>query len=139
MLERELNECVATQLRKLGLVVLQEVRLHPAEFDIVALDPETLRLANFEIKRRGWLSLLHQAIRGQLYCHFAIAVLPLRMKDRLPVGEFAARGIGLVYYRVSDGEVTMELELPAELSHSQNRGLKRQMYSAFAPTFGEAS
>src|SRR6266481_7629111 len=95
-LEREINDLIATELRETGLLVLQEVRLHPCEMDIVLLDPSTLRLATLEIKRGNWRAVLSQAARAQRYCHFAIAVLPISLRDRTPVEEFVSRGIGLI-------------------------------------------
>jgi len=139
MLERELNEIVASELRSHGLIVIQEMRLPPAEFDIIAFDPQTLRLANFEIKRRDWGLTLRQAMRGQLYCHFAVAVLPQRMRERLDMSEFSDRGIGLVFYseKPKGASLELKLELLPELSDLQNRGFKRQMYGEFAAIMGE--
>lgn len=85
-------------MREAGLLVLQEVRLHPCEMDIVLFDPSSLRLATLEIKRANWRAVLSQASRAKLFCHFAVAVLPASLRATAPLDEFVSRGIGLVFY-----------------------------------------
>jgi hypothetical protein len=66
LLERDVNRQLSRLLTRDGMYVLSEVRLNPYELDIVALDPLSLKLVNFEIKRRDWRGVLDQALRSQL-------------------------------------------------------------------------
>jgi hypothetical protein len=135
--ERRINELLASLFEKKSLLVLREMRLHPCEMDIVILDPVSLKLANIEIKRRDWQSLLRQTIRAQLYCHFAIAAMPSEMKANVPVTEFASRGIGVVFYACENETLRLDAVCNAEPSNSINRGFKRQIYQQFCSSFPE--
>jgi hypothetical protein len=136
-LEREINKLIAAQLEQTGLLVLREVRLHPCEMDIVLLDRSTLRLATLEIKRSNWRAVLSQAVRAQLYCHFAIAVLPISLRDRAPVEEFASRGIGLIFYEELDYSITLTVAITPTISDVINRPFKQMVYRQFHARYGE--
>ena len=137
LLEREINNLIAEEMRAAGFLVLTELRLHPCEMDIVLFDPKTLRLANFEIKRANWRAVLSQSIRATLYCHFAVAVLPVSLQGVAPVEEFVNRGIGLIFYDETETGITLILTCKPSISGAINRTLKQTVYRKFHSTFGE--
>jgi hypothetical protein len=136
-LEREINDLIARQLRETGLLVLQQVRLHPREMDIVLMDPSTLRLATLEIKRGNWRRVLSQAAKAKLYCHFAIAVLPMSLRGTVPSEEFASRGIGLIFYEELDGSIGLTVASAPTVSDVINRPFKQLVYQQFHARYGE--
>jgi hypothetical protein len=137
LLEREINSLLAGEMRDAGFLVLQELRLHPCEMDVVLFDRRTLQLANFEIKRTNWKAVLSQAIRATLYCHFSIAVLPASLRNTAPVDEFFSRGIGLVFYEERDGKLDLTLANKPSVSTVINRPLKQLVYREFHAQFGD--
>jgi hypothetical protein len=137
LLEREINTLIAEEMREAGFLVLTELRLHPSEMDIVLFDPKTLKLANLEIKRANWRAVLSQAIRATLYCHFAVAVLPVSLQGVAPVEEFVKRGIGLIFYDESETGITLTLMCRPSISGAINRPLKQLVYRQFYARFGE--
>lgn len=137
LLEREINSLIADEMRQAGFLVLTELRLHPCEMDIVLFDPKTLKLANLEIKRANWRAVLSQAIRATLYCHFAVAVLPVSLRDVAPIEEFAKRGIGLILYDEGETGITLTLMCRPAISGAINRPLKQLVYREFHARFGE--
>jgi len=136
-LEREINGLIAEKMRGTGLLVLQEVRLHPCEMDIVLFDPKSLRLAILEIKRNNWRAVLTQAMRAKLFCHFAVAVLPASLRAVAPLDEFARRGIGLVFYEEVGDRLTLTVANAPSLSKVINRAFKQLVYREFQMEFGD--
>lgn len=136
--EREVNARLARVLRGKGLFVLQEVRCAPCEIDIVVLDPATLRLAGFEIKRRNWREVLQQACRTQLYCHFVCVVLPESISVSVDLKEFCQRGIGVIFYKVDGRSLRLDSALAPQLTSEMNRSLRRRIYQSFADKFGDS-
>lgn len=128
LLERDINDAVASRFRRDGFVVMQGVRIHPEEFDIVLFDPGTRRLANIEIKRRDWVNLFRQARRGQLYCHFSIAVLPSGLGGRIDLSVFRNSGVGLIFYVAANKRIELEYVVSPRMSARINRGFKVSMY-----------
>lgn len=137
LLESEVNLLLANELRSQRLLVLQNVRIHPCELDIVAMDPQTLRLVNIEIKRSGWRSLLNQAERGKLYCHYSVAALPASMKAVVPIEEFHSRGIGLLFFEPAKRDISLTMQLQPSVSARINRSFKKILYSRFCAQYGE--
>ena len=137
MLESEINGLLAHELRSQDLLVLQNVRIHPCELDIVALDTFTLRLVNVEIKRADWRALLNQAIRGTFYCHYSVAALPAPLRAVVPEEEFRGRGIGLLYFEPGEHGVSWTLGVQPAMSTKLNRPLKRLLYSRFYARYGD--
>jgi hypothetical protein len=137
MLESEVNRLLAKRLRSERLLVLQNVRIHPCELDIVAMDPRTLRLVNVEIKRTNWRSLLSQAERGALYCHYSVAALPVCMRATVPAEEFHRRGIGLVFFEARMRDILLTVGLEPSMSTRTNRSFKKLLYSRFCSQYGE--
>jgi hypothetical protein len=137
LLEREVNRLLAGEMRDAGFLVLQELRLHPCEMDVVLFDPRTLKLANFEIKRTNWRAVLSQAVRATLYCHFSIAVLPATLRNTAPVDEFHSRGIGLIFYEERDGKLDLSVANHPSVSTAINRPLKQLVYRQFHAEFGD--
>jgi hypothetical protein len=135
--ESTVNKLLASLFQRKEFLVLREMRLHPCELDIVVFDPISLKLANVEIKRRDWKSLLHQAIRAKLYCHFSIAAMPSNMRANVPVEEFSRRGIGVVFYTYENRAIHLDPACTAEPSDAINRGFKRQIYQRFYSAFLE--
>jgi hypothetical protein len=136
MLESEINKRLADKLRSQNLLVLQNVRIHPCELDIVALDTATLRLVNIEIKRANWRKLLSQALRGTLYCHYSVAALPESMRAAVPEEEFTSRGIGLLYFEPNEHELSWTVCVQPSISTKVNRSLKKLLYSRFYARYG---
>jgi hypothetical protein len=139
LLESDINRLLANELRSQSLLVLQNVRIHPCELDIVALDPITLQLVNIEIKRADWRALLSQALRGTLYCHYSVAALPLSMKAAVPVDEFRSRGIGLLFFEPRKDDIALTLCVQPSISPQMNRSLKKHLYSRFCAQYGEGA
>jgi len=137
LLEVDVNFLLAGKLRSDRLLVLQHVRIHPCEMDIVALDRASLKLVNIEIKRRDWKALLRQSLRGKLYCHYSIAALPQSMKPSIPAAEFEARGVGLLFFEESISGLNVELTVPPMPSRDINRSLKRVLYCQFIQEYGD--
>jgi hypothetical protein len=137
LLEREINALIADEMRETGLLVLQEVRLHPCEMDIVLFDPKSLRLAILEIKRTNWRAVLSQAIRAKLFCHFAVAVLPASLREIAPVDEFESRGIGLVFYEEVGDRLNLTVASTPLLSKVINRPFKQLVYRQFQVAYGD--
>jgi len=137
LLEREVNTLIAGEMRETGLLVLQELRLHPCEMDIVLFDPNTLRLATIEIKRSNWRAVLSQASRAKLFCHFSIAALPVSLRSSAPVLEFATRGIGLIFYEELGKQVNLTVANIPQISDVINRPLKQLVYREFHAKYGD--
>lgn len=136
-LEREIVTSLARRLREQGLFVIPEARVMSCEMDVVVFDPVSLRMAAIEVKREGWREVLSQADKRKLYCHFAVAVLPARLKESIEEEEFSSRGVGLCYYTESRSRVGFQLAHQPSLHTSQNRSLKQRLYQLFAARFGE--
>lgn len=136
LFERDVNRKLSKLLAKDGLYVLSEVRLNPYELDVVALDPVSLRLVNFEIKRRDWRKLLNQSCRAQLYCDFAVAVLPARLEASVSINEFEVPGVGLFFYRWTGRQLEMTARLQPRQASRPSRILKRALYARFADRYG---
>lgn len=137
LLEREVNNLISKKVQSDHLLVLRELRFHPCEMDIVIFDPKTLRLATLEIKRTNWRELLRQTIRGRLYCHFSIAVMPISMRDSVPLKEFALRGIGVFFYEAAHETINLSVAVRPTVSNQINRPLKQQIYREFYSRYGE--
>jgi len=137
--ESEINGLLAKKLRSHRLLVLQNVRIHPCEMDIVALDPITLRLINIEIKRTDWRALLNQAIRGTLYCHYSVAALPSSMRATVPVEEFRSRGVGLAFFEIENHDLELTVGVQPAMSEKINRSLKKLLYSRFYAQYGDGA
>jgi hypothetical protein len=133
--ERAINRRLSIYLQGSGLLVLRELRLNPYEFDIVALHPQTLTLMNIEVKRSNWREILRQTIRGRLHCHLAVAVLPLSMRQRVPLEPFIDCGIGLWFYSVSERSIEVTTAVEPQRNARPNRCLKRDMYRRFLKRF----
>ena len=136
--EKEINARIARVFREHGLFVLQEVRCPPCEIDIVILDPASLQLAGFEIKRRNWREVFRQACRTQLYCHFVCAVLPASMRGSVELEEFNSRGIGVIFYEVEGQSIRLDSAATPHLTGEMNRSLRCRLYQRFADAYGEA-
>jgi hypothetical protein len=137
LLEREINTRITELMRQRGCYVLQEVRCPACEIDIVMFDPDTLRLAGFEIKRRDWRESLAQAYRTQLYCHFAVAVLPAKMESTVPVEEFSCRGVGVMFYSATEESINLVPVIGPVLTNKINRTFRRQLYERFLAEYGD--
>jgi hypothetical protein len=139
ILESEINKFLADALRSQKMLVLQNVRIHPCELDIVALDTQTLRLVNIEIKRADWRTLLNQALRGTLYCHYSVAALPESMRAVVPEEEFRGRGIGLLYFEPEKHGISWTVGVQPLMSTKVNRSLKKLLYSRFYARYGDGA
>jgi len=128
MLESELNKIISKKLCNSDFLIINELRLKPAEFDIIILNKITLQLINLEIKRNNWKKLLDQAIRGKLYCHYSIAVMPQKSKRNINLKYFEDNGIGVAFYNIYGAEVECTLELEPHLSNIINRDYKKLLY-----------
>jgi len=129
--ERDINDVLAQELRSAGYWVLQEVRVPPNELDLIVLDPLTLHLTCFEIKRNNWKTLLQQAVKTRLYGHYSIAVLPKPKNNTIPLGEFEKRGVGVLYFYNTNGKFEFLQSIKPEFNTTCNRFLKRNLYKRF--------
>lgn len=136
-LERDINCLLANKLKGSGLLILQEMRLHPCEMDIVLLDKATLQLAIIEIKRSNWRYLLRQALRTKLYSHYSIAAMPKSMQRSVPIDEFTRHGVGVAFFEVVEGQLEFDIANEPQISNNINRGLKQQIYRRFYDHYGE--
>lgn len=138
--EREVNDVLYRSLqRRPRCCVLQRAQVFPRELDLIVFLKDSRKLVSIEIKRGRWQLLLRQAERTQLYCHYSISLLPASMRGRVPVEEFAERGIGLGFFKMTRNGIRWDLEVPPRQSSDVNRGLKRQVYGLFTRSFGEAT
>jgi len=138
LLEKEVNILMADSFREKGYLVLQELRLHPCEMDLVILDRNSLKISTFEIKRNNWNYLLKQAKRTRLYSHYSVAVMPSTMKKNVPLKEFRKQGIGVAFYNYLDNKFDFRLACKPKKSGEINRGLKQLIYRSFYNQYGEA-
>ncbi len=136
LLEKDINIFICKELQKRSFFVLKEFRIAPAELDIVYLDPDTLLLTNIEIKRDNWRKLYFQALRGKLYCHFSVAVMPLASKKNIPLELFSEEGIGIIFYEQRKKKIELFVELLPKLSDSINRNLKKIIYKKIYNNYG---
>ncbi len=138
LLEKEVNSLMANSFREKGYFVLQELRLHPCEMDLVILDRHSLKISSFEIKRNNWNYLLKQTKRTRLYSHYSVAVMPSTMKKTVPLKEFVKQGIGVAFYNYLDDKFNFQLVCKPTKSAEINRGLKQLVYRRFFNQYGEA-
>jgi hypothetical protein len=136
LLEIDINNLIAKKLANSDVLVLQEVRLHPCELDLVLLDKNTFCLATIEIKRNNWRYLLKQALRTRLYSHYSIAAMPNSMQSNVPIEIFAENGIGVIFYNFKNEVLDLEIINEPKFSTYINRGLKKQIYKRFIDKYG---
>lgn len=130
--EKEINNRIASKLRREGFLVKQKVRFNPAEIDIIVLDFNSLKLAGYEIKRRGWRNVLKQAERNKKYCHYSYAILPESEEKNVNISTVEEMGIGLIYFRILKRGIKLFTELEPQKSRELNRVWKRTVYSKFS-------
>jgi hypothetical protein len=135
--EYTINNILTQKLREKEFIVMNRVRLSPAEFDLIVLIPGTCQLINIEIKKNQWQKLFHQALRGKLYCHFSIIMVPSTAKSKIDTDYLSNEGIGLIYYEELEGDVNLIFEIPPQQSDSINRNLKKLLYREIKDRFGE--
>lgn len=127
--ENAVNDLVSRSLENAGFKVLTRVRLNPAELDIVLFDPRTLELTNIEIKKNKWERLFQQALRGKLYCHYSVVMVPIWSKEKIDLNSFTNEGIGIIFYEeLSPTEVKLHYEAAPIRSTQLNRNLKKLLY-----------
>lgn len=136
LLEYEINNLLSQEIRESGLFILQRLRLHPCEMDIVIFDPKTLLLTTLEIKRMNWKAVLQQSLRAKLYCHYSVAVLPLRMYPNIDEDEFSNNGIGLFFYEECENSLSLTKHTFPQISDMINRQFKQQVYRQFYNYYG---
>lgn len=126
--ENQINNLLAKQLRKENCIVLNRLRFTAAEFDVIIFDPDTLSLINIEIKKDKWEKLFHQAIRGKLYCHYSLVMVPVESKNDIDLTSFAKEGIGVIFFEIKRNKLLTYLELQPSQSNIMNRNLKKRLY-----------
>lgn len=127
--ENAVNDLVSQSLENAGFKVLTRVRVNPAELDIVLFDPRTLELTNIEIKKNKWERLFQQALRGKLYCHYSVVMVPIWSKEKIDLNSFTHEGIGVIFYEeLSSTEVKLHYEAAPTRSTQLNRNLKKLLY-----------
>lgn len=127
--ENDVNDLVSQSLENAGFKVLKRIRLNPAELDIVLFDPRTLELTNIEIKKNKWERLFQQALRGKLYCHYSVVMVPIWSKEKIDLNSFTQEGIGVIFYEeLSSTEVKLHFESAPKRSTQLNRNLKKLLY-----------
>jgi hypothetical protein len=127
--ENAVNDIVSQRLEIDGFKVLTRIRINPAELDIVMLDPRTLELTNIEIKKNRWERLFQQALRGKLYCHYSVVMIPICSKGKIDLNSFTSEGIGVIFYEeLSSTEVKLHYVSAPKRSNQLNRNLKKLLY-----------
>ncbi len=134
--EKEINDLISVKLKE-KYFVLQGLRIPPAELDIVFLDNNTLCLTNIEIKRDNWKKLFFQSLRGKIYCHYSIAILPSHMQKNVQVELFRDEGLGLFFYEVTNGKIDLMAVLEPRYSEKMNRVYKKLLYREFYAQYGK--
>lgn len=135
-LESEVNEYIKHVLkRENDIFVLNRLKVHPREFDVIVFDKKTKYLYNFEIKRSSWRNVLDQCIVNKSYFHYCYAVIPDVVKYRKEL--FISNGIGVIEYKENDSEITFQLIYEAPLSDSINRFFKQKIWKIFHQKYGD--
>ena len=132
ILEKDINNRIASKFRREKFFVVQEARFNPAEIDIIIFDIKTLKTACYEIKRSNWKEALRQACRNKRYCHYSYAILPEKRVGNIPRRSFEENGIGLIIFKVLKRGIKLLLIIHPKLSDSINRVWKRAVYSKFS-------
>jgi hypothetical protein len=135
--EKRINQIISARINGDDKICISQLRLASGEFDIVFLDKNSLRITNIEIKKNNWRHLLDQSIKRKLYCHYSIAVLPEKYKEKIPFREFEKNGIGLAFYKEFGEELLLEMNLAPSLSSEINRYFKQILYKQFLSRCGE--
>lgn len=135
MLEREIASKFQKRVDTNLYLYRSEIRLSPAEIDLILLDKFSQELISYEFKRGNWKKTFIQALRNKLYCHYSYAVLPKSELEKIDQNEFIQEGIGLILFsKYGRGLIFKELIKP-EQSKSLNRQLKKQIYKRFSDFF----
>jgi hypothetical protein len=129
--EKQLQLQAAAWYSGQGYTVMQSLRLHPCEFDVVIRAPQSARLHSVEIKRKNWTKLLSQCMRAQLYFYYTTAILPIRMLDSQFLEEFVSRGIGITVYWERENRINYEEIIPSVTSGVINRALNDRVGHLF--------
>jgi hypothetical protein len=135
--EHRVNSLLTNKLKKNKCIVVNRVRLSPAEFDLIILDPHSLQLINIEIKRNNWPRLFQQAQRGKLYCHYSIAMVPISSKASIDIQSFSREGIGLIFYEEKRNDINLYFEVEPQRSTSINRYFKKMIYEEIESHYGD--
>jgi hypothetical protein len=135
--EFEVNQILTHKLKETSFFVLNMLRLTAVEFDVILFDPCSLKLINIEIKKNKWEILFHQALRGKLYCHYSMILVPKEAKRNIHTEPFLKEGIGIMYYEELEGDLDIQLEYEPQESKCINRNLKKQIYKQVQSKFKE--
>jgi hypothetical protein len=135
-LETEVNEYIKHNLKdENDILVLNRLKVHPREFDIIVFDKITKYLYNFEIKRDSWKELLDQCIINKSYFHFCYAIISNKLKyDKTA---FIENGIGIIEYSEKDNELHFKAVNNAKYSESINIFFKKRVWQIFHNKFGD--
>jgi hypothetical protein len=136
-LERTINVQIYRLLKTRNPYILREVRLIPCEMDLILLEPNSLKLIAFEIKRNKWNELLYQTIRAKLYCHYSFAVMPYSKRGSIPIESFVEKGVGIIFYKKNGRKLDLVYENQPQHSLIINRILKQQVYFQFYNKYGD--
>lgn len=131
MLEKEISKKFEKRLDKKKFHFQSEVRLIPAEIDLILLDKQTHELISYEFKRGNWKKTFLQALRNKLYCHYSYAVLPVSELCKIEKNEFIKEGIGLILFTTDARGISFKELLKPEQSMRVNRQFKKQIYKKF--------
>jgi len=132
LLESQIVNLISERFKESSLLIENNLRFTFAEFDIILLDPKTLSLVNIEVKRNNWSKLYEQALRGKLFCHYSLVIIPWFAKEKISIDFFKHEGIGVVYYLENNNYFELKLELHPRKSETINRNYKKILYKHFS-------
>jgi hypothetical protein len=135
MLEKEIALKFKKKINSKTYLSKSEIRISPAEIDLILLDRFSQKLISYEFKRGNWKKTFTQALRNKLYCHFSYAVLPSSELSKIDENEFKGGGIGLILYFKHGRGLRFKEIIKPEQSKSLNRNLKKQVYKKFTDFF----
>ena len=141
LLEKDVSRLLSKSLMSFDYYILQNVKIHPQELDILALNKNTLKIVSIEIKRTNWKYLFIQCMKAKLYAHFSIAVMPRtanitrRVKDIFNM--FRSEGIGVAHYEVFHDHLALRFHVDPKYSDTLNRQNKKFIYETFFKKYKE--
>lgn len=136
--EKTLVKVLAQYFEKQGFCILQEVRIHPREIDLILFDPWAIRIISVEVKLANWRKAFSQAILNKLYSHFSLIAIKSEAAARIPSELLKENNIGLIGISRNGGIYNFRLIEQAGISKNTNRLFIRHLFSRFADKLGEA-
>ena len=135
--EKTLVKVLTQHFEKQGFNILQQVRIHPREIDLLLFDPLTIRIISVEVKRVNWRKAFSQAILNKLYSHFSLIAIRSDAAARIPSELLRENSIGLIEIGRNSGKYNFRLIEQAGISKETNRLFIRHLFNRFSDKYGE--